>query len=511
MEKVSENNKRIAKNTLMLYFRMLFLMAISLYTSRITLNALGVVDYGIYNIVGGVVATLSFLRTTLTTSTQRFITFELGIGNQERLKSVFANSIAIHILLSIIVIVAGEGIGVWFLNSHLNIPHDRLLAANVVLQCAIGTFVFNLINVPYNGLIIAHEKMNAFAYISILEAILKVIIVFAIYISPCDKLILYAILWFIVSIIIQLVYHTYCVKHFDESKVKPRIERNLFKKLLSFSSFNLLEIFANMLANQGVNILLNLHFGPAVNAAQGIATQVNNAINGFSNNFSTAINPQITKNFASGQRRRMWNLVFSGNKLSFFLFLIISMPIYMKIEFILSIWLTQVPEYSAIFIKLMILTNLLILLTKTFYTTISATGNIKMYQITFGVFRLMVFPTTWFVLNYISKSPISVFIVAVIFEFLGISLKMYLLKRQLFDFNSSTYVKSTLFPCSLVLIIGYILANTELALFSNTFLGLIEYIILCCFSLSSITFIIGLNKKEKSIILDIVKKKFIKK
>ena len=263
----------------MLYFRMLFLMMVSLYTSRITLSALGVEDYGIYNIIGGVVATLSFLKMTLTTSTQRFITFELGTGNLEQLKSIFSNSVSIHILLSIIVIVIGEVIGVWFLNTHLNIPSERLFAANIVLQCAIGSFVLNLINVPYNGLIIAHERMNAFAYISILEALLKVCIVFAIYVASYDKLILYSILWFLVSLVIQFVYHTYCIRYFSESRITPRIEKDKFKKLLSFSGYNLMEIFANMLANQGVNILLNLHFGPIVNAAQGIATQVNGVIN----------------------------------------------------------------------------------------------------------------------------------------------------------------------------------------------------------------------------------------
>lgn len=507
MSQTSENNKRIAKNTLLLYFRMLFLMAISLYTSRITLSALGVEDYGIYNIVGGVVATLSFLKTTLTTSTQRFITFELGAGDSKQLKSIFANSVAIHILLGIVVIVIGEMIGVWFLNTHLNIPSERLFAANIVLQCAIGSFVLNLINVPYNGLIIAHERMNAFAYISILEALLKVCIVFTIYITSYDKLILYSVLWLLVSLVIQFVYHTYCIGHFPESRIKPHVEREKFKKLLSFSGYNLMEIFANMLANQGVNILLNLHFGPVVNAAQGIAAQVNGAINGFSNNFSTALNPQITKNYASRQYNRMWNLVFSGNKLSFFLLLILSLPVYMKIDYILSIWLKEVPEHCGIFIRLMILTNLLMVITKTFYTVISATGNIKFYQILFGFFRLMVFPVCWIALNYINESPIMVFIIALIFEALGILLKLFLLKRMFYDFSILNYVKVAISPCFIVTIFAFIVAKLESNLFDETFLGLIGYVFLCCSSLSIIIFILGMNKKEKNIVIDFVTKK----
>ena len=503
----SENNKRIAKNTLMLYFRMLFLMMVSLYTSRITLSALGVEDYGIYNIIGGVVATLSFLKITLTTSTQRFITFELGTGNLEQLKSIFSNSVSIHILLSIIVIVIGEVIGVWFLNTHLNIPSERLFAANIVLQCAIGSFVLNLINVPYNGLIIAHERMNAFAYISILEALLKVCIVFAIYVASYDKLILYSILWFLVSLVIQFVYHTYCIRYFSESRITPHIEKDKFKKLLSFSGYNLMEIFANMLANQGVNILLNLHFGPIVNAAQGIATQVNGVINGFSNNFSTALTPQITKNYASKQHNRMWNLVFSGNKLSFFLLLVLALPIYMKIDYILSIWLKEVPEYCGVFIRLMILTNLLMVITKTFYTAISSTGNIKFYQISFGIFRLMVFPTCWIALNYIDESPIIVFIVAVIFEALGILLKLFLLKHIFYDFNVLHYAKVVILPCFIVFIAGFIIANLELKFFDETFFGLIEYTFLCCLSLCLIIFTVGMNKKEKNIVIDFVIKK----
>lgn len=510
MAEVSENNKRIAKNTLFLYLRMLFMLVISLYTSRITLDALGIEDYGIYNVVGGIVATLSFLRTTLTASTQRFITFELGTGNIERLKSIFANSVAVHILLSIVIILIGECVGVWFLNTYLNIPSERLFAANVVLQCAIGTFVLNLLNVPYNGLIIAHEKMNAFAYISILEVILKLLIVYAIYIAKCDKLILYSVLWFMVSVIIQLVYHAYCIKKFIESKVRPHIEKNIFKDLLTFSSYNLLEIFANTLANQGVNILLNLHFGPAVNAARGIAVQVNNAINGFVNNFSTALDPQITKNYAANQIERMWNLVSVGNKFSFFLLLFLSMPVYMKIDYILSIWLKDVPEYSGEFIKLMILTNLLLVLTKTFYTAISATGDIIFYQISFGIFRLTVFPVCWIFLNYVSESPLVVFVVAVVYEALGILLKMFLMNHNFHDFRLLNYVRKAILPCVVVFLCCFIIATLEIRIFDDTYLGLIGYVLFNCITTAVIIFTFGLSKKEKCVVLNIVKKKLIR-
>ena len=310
MTDTSANNKRIAKNTLLLYFRMLFMMAVSLYTSRVVLNALGVEDFGIYNVVGGVVAMFSMLSGSLSAAITRFITYELGKGNQENLKKIFSSSVTIQIGLAILIIVVAEAIGVWFLNMKMNIPDVRITAANWVFQFSILTFAVNLISVPYNASIIAHERMSAFAYISILEAIGKLAIVFLIVISPMDKLIFYAILMCAVALIVRLAYGVYCKRHFEECTYHFIFDRDLLKHMFGFAGWNFIGATSAVLRDQGGNVVINLFCGPAANAARGIAFQVNNAISGFVTNFMTALNPQITKSYAAGDRKYMMTLIF---------------------------------------------------------------------------------------------------------------------------------------------------------------------------------------------------------
>lgn len=504
MSTQSNNNKRIAKNTLLLYVRMLFMMVVSLYTSRITLNVLGVVDYGIYNVIGGVVATLAFVKTTLSSASQRFITFELGKGNMDNLKKVFANTLSIHLILAAVAVLLGETVGVWFLNTHMNIPADRMFAANIVLQCSLGSFVLTLLNVPYNGLIIAHERMNAFAYISILEVVLKLLIVYALMVASVDKLILYAVLWLCVGILVQFIYFQYSFKHFVESRVRPIIEKDWFKKMLGFSGYNLCEIFANMMADQGVNILLNIHFGPVVNAARGIALQVNNAINGFTTNFGTALNPQITKNYASGNIKRMWNLVGYGNRLSFFLLMFLAMPIFFKIDYILDIWLKIPPKESGLFIQLMILTNLSLMPSRTFYTAIAATGDIKKYQLSFGLYRLLVFPVCWIALNFICDQAYVIYIVALVFEVFGTILKLFLLKQQFDSFKIRDYLKSVIWPLSYVFVLCAFAIYGESKIFEDSIGGLALFVVVSCITSALIIYLIGFDKKEKDLVKSFV-------
>lgn len=498
------DNKRIAKNTLMLYIRMLFMMVISLYTSRVTLNALGVVDYGIYNVIGGVIATLAFVKTTLSSAAQRFITFELGRNDFQSLKKVFANILSIHLVFGLIVILLGETLGVWFLNTHLNIPADRLFAANIVLQCALGTFVLTLLNVPYNGLIIAHERMNAFAYISILEVVLKLLIVYALLITSVDKLILYSILWLCTFLLIQFIYFQYSFKNFKESRSKPQYDKKLWKSMLGFSGYNLCEVFANMLADQGLNILLNLHFGPAINAARGIAVQVNGAINGFTTNFITAVNPQITKSYASGDNNRMWTLVSYGNRLAFFLLLFLATPVFFKVDYILQVWLKTPPAYCALFIQMMILINLNIMPKRTFYTAVSATGDIKRYQLTFGIYRLLVFPTCWVVLNYVSQNPNSVYVVLLLFEVIGTIVSMRIIKKKMPDFNIMGYVKKVLWPCFYTFCVVFLIGYFSSKMFDDSVLYLFLYAVFVCIINAVVIYLLGLDRKEKDLVYNMV-------
>lgn len=345
------NNKRIAKNTLLLYVRMFFMMAISLFTSRVILQTLGVTDYGINNVVGGLVAMFSLFSNTLTGAISRFITYELGKGQFDRLKTVFSTSVNIQLIMAVVIVVVAEIVGVWFLNHKMNIPADRMYAANWVLHCSILAFAVQLISIPYNASIIAHEKMSVFAYISIVEAVLKLAFVYLLYVSPFDKLISCTVLFLCLAIIIRIIYGNYCSRHFEECKYELRLDKQLFKEMASFAGWNFFGSTAYILNTQGVNMLINIFFGVLLNAARGVAVQVESAINQFVNNFMTALNPQITKSYAAGETESMITLVCRGSKFSFFIMLLIIIPFEFEAEFILKLWLGIVPEESTIFLS----------------------------------------------------------------------------------------------------------------------------------------------------------------
>ena len=309
MSETSANNKRIAKNTLLLYVRTLFIMLVTLYTSRVVLNTLGVSDYGIYNVVGGVVAMFSVISVSLSSSISRFITYELGHGDFDKLKRIFSTSINIQVGISLVILVLAEVFGVWFLNTKMNIPAERMTAANWVLQCSLLSFIIGLISVPYNACIIAHERMSAFAYISILEVVLKLAVVYMLLVSPYDKLATYAVLLVVVALIVRLTYGQYCKRHFEESRYRFVHDKSLIKEMTGFAGWSFFGNGAYMLNTQGVDMLINIFFGVTFNAARGVATQVQNAVMQFVNNFTVAVNPQITKSYASGEREYMYKLV----------------------------------------------------------------------------------------------------------------------------------------------------------------------------------------------------------
>lgn len=316
---IAANNKRIAKNTLMLYIRMLFMMGVSLFTSRVILETLGVEDFGIYSVVGGIITMFAFINGGMVSATQRFITFEIGKGNVEKLKSVFSTSLQIHALISLIIILLGETVGLWFLYEKMVIPEARMDAAMWVYQCSIIACVVNIMSIPYNADIVAHEKMSAFAYISIVEVSLKLIIVYLLLLSPWDKLIVYAILLLLVQFSIRFVYSHYCHKHFEETNYKHQWNKPLLYEMISFAGWSFWGSLSVVLYTQGLNMLLNVFFGPVVNAARGIAVQVQSAVQQFTTNFQMALNPQITKNYAVGDLDQMHSLMFRSARFSFFL------------------------------------------------------------------------------------------------------------------------------------------------------------------------------------------------
>jgi len=443
MTNISENNKRIAKNALFLYLRMLFLMVVSLYTSRIVLNALGVEDFGIYNVVGGIVAMFSLLSGSLSTAISRFITYELGKKQQGNLNKVFSSAITIQLFLAAIIILFAELIGVWFLNTQMTIPKTRLIASNWVFQISLLTFVINLISIPFNAYIIAHEKMSAFAYISILEAIGRLIIAYLISISPIDKLIFFSIIMCFMALLIQFTYAYYCKITFKECKYHFIWDKHLLKQMFSFAGWNLIGTASAIFRDQGGNILINIFDGPIVNAARGIAFQVNNAVQGFVNNFMMALNPQIIKSYAANNKKYMMILIFQGARLSFYMLLVLSIPIILNTEYILELWLKTVPAHTVLFVQLVLILAMSESISYPLITAIQATGKIKNYQLLVGGLQLLNFPVSYFLL-YKGFFPEIIMIVAIILTQVCLGARLYMLQKiiklQVKDFLKKVYI-----------------------------------------------------------------------
>lgn len=354
----SQNNKRLAKNTLILYARMLFTVGISFYSTRLILANLGVSDYGVYNVIGGFVSMFYMVTATMTQAVSRFLTFELGRNDPKKLQQTFSTSLNILLLLALLVVLLSETIGLWFVNTKLNIEPDRMTVANWIYQFSLLSFVLEMISVPYSASVISHEKMGAFAFVTIAKVFLTFGIALSLAASPIDKLVFYGILVLAVSVSIQLMYWIYCKKNFPECQYSTHIDKVLFKDMFGFAGWNFLTTCTSMLSSQGVGIMLNMHFGTAINAARGIASQINGTVGAFSRNFTTALNPQITKSYATGDIAYTTKLVCRGAKFSYLLFLFIALPCMFEVDFFLSKWLTEVPTYAGIFVQLTFLNTL---------------------------------------------------------------------------------------------------------------------------------------------------------
>ena len=506
MTDVAANNRRIAKNTMMLYFRMLLIMAVSFYTSRVVLQTLGVVDYGIYNVVGGIVAMFGFLNSAMSSSTQRYLTFELGRGDTERLKKVFVTSVNIHIMISVIVFVLAETIGLWLLYNKMTIPVERFNAAFWVYQCSILSTMVMFISVPYNATIIAHEKMSAFAYISILEVVLKLLIVYLLLIGDIDKLILYAVLMLTVQVIIRFIYNIYCKRHFEETKYSFLFDRPLFKEMLSFSGWNLWGNMAAVAFTQGLNILLNMFFGPVVNAARGVAVQVQQTVTQFSMNFQTAINPQITKSYAIEDYEYMHSLIFRSSRFTFFLLLCISLPVFMEAEALLGIWLKEVPEYSAVFLRIILCVTIVDALANPLMISAQATAHIKIYQSVVGGILLTILPIAYVVLK-LGGNPQSVFIVHLLICTIAFIVRLFII-RPMIRLSLTKYIKEVIVRCAVVgICAGAVSFAVNILLDSSLFSSIME----CCISVLSVavfSFMIGMTKNERDLIINKIKSKF---
>lgn len=491
-------NKRIAQNTLFLYFRTLVILLVSLYTSRVVLNVLGIDDYGIYNVVGGIVLMFQFLNVGMIDVSQRFLTYELGKNDGQQLQKVFSTSLIIHLIIIFFLFILAETVGLWFLNHKMNIPTSRIIAANWVFQFSILTFIIKIFSVPYNASIVAHEHMKVYAYVSILEVILQLAIVFLLKDSASDKLILYAILMSFVTLLVSIMYTLYCKKYFKECKFRNDIDKQLLHKMLSFAGWSFLGNIGYSLKMQGINILINLFFGPAVNAARGVAYQVNAGIYNFVSNFQIAMKPQITKRYAMGDTNSMMVLVHNSSRYSFFLLLYLTLPVLIKTPYILHLWLGIVPEYTVMFLRLVLIVTLINSITGPVATAIQAKGKIKLFQTIILVITLLDIPISYIVLKS-GYPPYTVMYISILTELIALIARIWIL-NALIPMHISNFIIEVIGRSLLVFILAAIIPTGLSQYIPDTFTG---FILICIITVSSTTIVlltVGLKTAERSLI-----------
>lgn len=499
-----ENSQRIAKNTLMLYFRMLLNLTITLYTSRLILDYLGIEDFGIYNVVGGLVSMFSLISGSLSDAVSRFLIFELGKNDKTKLKNIFSISVSIHYGLAIIIFLAVEILGVWFLNYQMNIEESRIIAANWVLQFSLLTFIINLTTIPYNAAIIANEKMQIFAYVSILNVTLKLLIVYLLAFSSIDSLILYSFLLFLVSIVLRFIYVFYCKKSFEECDYSFYWEKSKFKEIYQFAGWNFLENFANIFKTQAVTILINIYSGVAANAAQGIANQVNNAVQLFATNFIMAVNPQIIKSYAQKNNDEAIKLVTVSSRLSFFLILLLAFPLICETKFVIELWLNKVPDYTIAFVRLILIYTLIEIFSKPVYPLIDATGEIKIFRIGISLILFLNFPLSYLLLE-LSFTPSSVYYVSIFIALISLIFRFFMVakitNRELMDFIKPIFERSLIIAL-FAIFLGILIVEYLQSGWFRIFLVILADILLFI-----LIIIIGLEKNERILIGNLIRKR----
>ena len=496
-----QNTHRIAKNTGLLYIRMLVMMVIGFITTRVMLQALGVDNYGINNVVGGLVSMFSMLSASLSGAVSRFFTFGLGRGDMKHLRVVFSTSINIHIVLAAIVLIAIETVGVWFLNHRMMIAPDRLGAANWVLQCSTVIFAINLLSVPYRAAIIAHERMSAFAYLTIFEATAKLLIVCAIYFYGGDKLKLLTMLNIIPAITSQVIYWRYCKHHFVECRYQYVYDKKLFGEIFSFAGWSFIGNTAGVMKNEGVNVVINTFFGASINAARGIAMQVNSMVMQFISNFTMALNPQIIKDYAAGKLERMHKLMFLGTRLSYYIFMILSIPIIFEIEIFLQVWLGEVPAHTILFTRLVLVLSLAEIISYTLITAQNATGKIKVYQMVVGGVLLLNLPISYLLLRWGCFPEVTV-IVAIIVSQLCLIARLWFL-RGMIDFPVRTFLVKVYCNVIAVTLLSLIVPVTCYMLIPP---GAERFFVLCSLSVLSsavVIYFVGCNQEERTMIVKV--------
>lgn len=506
MENSVTSNQRIAKNTLVLYLRMFFMMAVSLYTSRVTLDALGIDDFGLYNVVGGIVIVMSFVSSAMTGAIQRYVNYEMGKGYMDGMKKVFSSTLVIQFILAILIMIIAETIGLWFFYEKMNINADRVEAALYVYQCSIIVFVINILNVPYNAAIIAHERMSAFAFISVFEAMLKLAIAYIIMIFPFDRLVFYAFGNLSIGLLSSFLYGIYCTKCFEEAKFrKSYVDKIFIREISSFTSWTIFGNLAFILHTQGISIVVNMFFGAAVNAAQGISNQINGAVTQFVSNFQMALKPQLVKSYAAKEYAVMHTLIFRGCRLSFYLIAILTVPLVVYTPEILNLWLVEVPDFSTEFVRSILLVTVVNCYAQILGTAQTATGYIKSYNVVLTMISLLHIPST-LLLFYFGYSPYWCNIVYIIITILAQVVRVYFVAHST-SMSQVIFYKKVVVPNIVIyfstmittIVIRNLLPNIPVLL-------LIKCGISCLLSMILI-YIVGLQKEEKEFVHNVIKKR----
>jgi O-antigen/teichoic acid export membrane protein len=495
------NNRRITKNTLLLYFRMMVITVVSLFTVRITLKILGIEDYGIYNVVAGIVGFLGMLNGAMVSATQRFLTYELGLGNMKRYSQVFSMLITMFVLLSVVILIVSILIGSWVIKDFLVIPTQKQGVALWLYYFSVVTFIFNLLSIPYMSSIISYEKMAIYAYVSFAEVILKLILVYSLYVSSYDKLLTYGFLTMCSSFMITFIYRVYCSTSLSGCKYRFYWQKSLFKQLIGYTGWNLFGSVTAILNLQGQSIILNLFFGPVVNAAKAIADRINGIVSSFSNNFYMAIRPQIVKSYASGDIEYMFKLVYRSSKLSFYMLFILVLPLIILMERVLSLWLGdhQVTRDMIVFSQLILVFSLVNVFEQPITIMIQATGNIKNYEMIIGFATLLLLPFCYLAFKFGFPAYFSLIILILIYSFAQI-FRMYIAKKQLglsIMFYCQNIFKPILFASVPAIILSYLIDFT----LSNNFVGMVLSGLFCLIITCCCIFIFGIDKVERNIIV----------
>lgn len=499
---------RIVKNTGFLYFRMLFVMAVSLFTSRVILQSLGAEDYGLYNVVAGIVIMLSFINSSASAASSRFLTFALGRKDDPEYdyKKIFSTSFAIHLFIAIAILAVGETLGLWYFYNKMVIPESRQVAAFWVYQISLINILVSFTQVPYNASIIAHEKMSVYAYVGIFETVAKLAVAYIIYICSADKLIVYALLLFSITSCISVFYRIYCIRNFgNDCRLTICKERRLYKRLLCYSGWDLLGCFGSTARSQGVNLVINLFFSLTVNAARTVASQVEAALNSFTANFQTAVRPVIIKHYSAGETEKAVSLLYNTAKYSFFLFSCLAIPIIVECDSVIRLWLVNPPEYTIEFVRIVLIIFMFETMCKSLNIGVHACGDVKTFNIFAGLRVFVELPIIYFLLN-MGMSPLSAFYVIFCTTILILIVNIAVLHKNIVSFTFAGFISKTLFPCIIVVLLPVLVtvAVHQIAINLAAVKVILSFAVYNSFLLPMI-FLVVLSKEQRQMVLNKVK------